>query len=139
MLHLKSNNVIYVFDCETVTISFSELCVFRTENHYLESLFENNYFESAHIWWQLWGGSTCALQYVGMRVTAQIKPLPRASATEELWSEYDFVVNQSRTSLLKGRADQLVRVHANARIAHRMRGLDYSGRELHFSIGRGSQ
>ena len=54
---------------------------------------------AAHIWWQLWGGSTPALQYVGMRVTAQTTA---ASATEELWSEYDFVVNQRRTRLLKG-------------------------------------
>ena len=74
---------------------------------------------------QLWGGSTStgtpALQHVGMRVTAQTIAAP---ATEELWSEYDFVVNQRRTSLLmiKGRAEKLVRVHANAR----MRGLDYS-------------
>ena len=48
------------------------------------------------------------------------------SATEELWSEYDFVVNQRRTRLLKGRAEKLVRVHANARVARRMRGLNYS-------------
>ena len=82
---------------------------------------------AAHVivWWQLWGGSTPALQYVGMRVTAQTTA---ASATEERtrWSEYDFVVNQRRTSLLKGRAEKLVRVHANARMARRMRGLDYS-------------
>ena len=68
-------------------------------------------------------GSTSALQYVGMRVTAQTTA---ASATEELWSEYDFVVNQRRTSPLKGRAEKLVRMHANARMAGRMRGLDYS-------------
>ena len=74
---------------------------------------------AAHIWWQLWGGSTPALQYVGMRTTAQTTA---ASATEELWSEYDFVVNQRRTRLLKGRAEKLVRVHANAR----MGGLNYS-------------
>ena len=76
---------------------------------------------AAHIWWQLWGGSTPALQYVG--TTAQTTA---ASATEELWSEYDFVVNQRRTRLLKGRAEKLVRVHANARMARRMRGLNYS-------------
>ena len=36
---------------------------------------------AAHVivWWQLWGGSTPALQYVGMRVTAQTTA---ASATE---------------------------------------------------------
>ena len=47
---------------------------------------------------------------------------------EQLWSEYAFVVNQRRTctSLLKGRAENLVRVRANARMARRMRGLDYS-------------
>ena len=78
---------------------------------------------AAHIWWQLWGGSTPALQYVGMRTTAQTTA---ASATEELWSEHDFVVNQRRTRLLKGRAEKLVRVHANARMARRMRGLNYS-------------
>ena len=49
---------------------------------------------AAHICWQLWGGSTPALQYFGMRVTAQTTT---ASATAELWSEYDFVVNQRRT------------------------------------------
>ena len=66
---------------------------------------------SAHIWWQLWGGSTPALQYdiVSMRVTAQTAA---ASATEELWSEYDFVANQRPTSVLKDRAEKLVRVHA---------------------------
>ena len=49
-----------------------------------------------------------------MCVTAQTTA---ASATEELWNEYDFVVNQRRTrrtSLLKGRAEELVRVHAKA-------------------------
>ena len=49
-----------------------------------------------------------------------------ASATKELWSECAFVVNQRRTSLLKGRAENLVRVRANARMARRMIGLDYS-------------
>ena len=39
---------------------------------------------------------------------------------------HDFVVNQRRTSLLEGRAEKLVRVHANARMARRVRGLNHS-------------
>ena len=61
-----------------------------------------------------------------MRVTVQTTAASSPPPKTELWSERDFVVNQRRTSLLKGRAEKLVRVHANARMARRMRGLDYS-------------
>ena len=77
----------------------------------------------AHVWWQQWGGRTPAMQYLGMHIPSQTTA---ASCSEELWSEYGFVINKRRNRMGKERAAKLVRVHCNARLNRRMRKVNYT-------------
>ena len=68
------------------------------------------------MWWQQWGKSTPALQFVAMRALAQTVS---ASCSEQAcnWSECDFVHSRRRNRLGKEYASLLVRGHNHARLA----------------------
>jgi hypothetical protein len=73
--------------------------------------------QPAHLWWQQWGKSTPALQFVAMRALAQTCS---ASCSEQAWSEYDIVHCRRRNRLEKAYASNLTRGHNQARFIRRM-------------------
>ena len=76
----------------------------------------------AHVWWQQWGKSAPALQYVAQRALAQTVS---ASCSEQAWSEYDAVHSRRRNRLKKEYSSLLVRGHNVARLIRRLRKVSY--------------
>ena len=77
---------------------------------------------AGHKWWQQWGKSTPALQYVSQRALAQTVS---ASCSEQAWSEYDFVHSRRRNRLAKNYASMLVRGHNLSRLKRRLKKVKY--------------
>jgi hypothetical protein len=75
-----------------------------------------------HTWWQQWGKSAPALQYVSQRALAQTVS---ASCSEQAWSEYDFIHSRRRNRLAKPYASMLVRGHNCARLKRRLKDVCY--------------
>ena len=84
MLHLKNNNAIYVFNRKTLAVCVYIVREIIVLNHAWEqsksiqvhltlstTLNAPIDVRAAHIWWQLWGGSTPVLRYVRIIVTTQ--------------------------------------------------------------------
>lgn len=72
----------------------------------------------AYEWWALYGSSAPQLKHLAMKVLSQPAS---ASASEQSWSEYDFVHSKRRNRLKVDVARQLVYVHSNLRLLRKLR------------------
>ena len=86
--------------------------------------------QPAHLWWQQWGRSTPALQFVAMRGLAQTVS---ASCSEQGWSEYDVVHCRRRNRLHKEYASKPTRGHNQARLIRRMSRVSYEQKFLEWT------
>jgi hypothetical protein len=86
--------------------------------------------QPAHLWWQQWGKSTPALQFVAMRALAQTVS---ASCSEQAWSEYDIIHCRRRNRLEKSYASKLTRGHNQARLIRRMSKVDYKQKYIEWT------
>jgi hAT family C-terminal dimerisation region len=76
---------------------------------------------AGHAWWLKFGTSSKELSYVAQRVLAQVSS---ACACERNWSAYDFVHSERRNRLVPERAEKLVYVFSNLRLAARAGAVD---------------
>lgn len=65
-------------------------------------------------WWEMYGAGAPELQRVAMRVLSLVAS---SSACERCWSIYDFIHSARRNKLAPERAEKLVRVYMNLRLA----------------------
>jgi len=70
----------------------------------------------AHQWWHIWGRETRELQYVAMRVLSQCSS---SCSCERSWSSYSFIHSKLRNRLTPARAEALVYVFTNGRLARK--------------------
>ncbi len=75
----------------------------------------------AHVWWNSYGATTPLLQKLAIKVLSRGVS---ACACERNWSTYDFI-HSKRRNLRPGRANDLVYVFSNLRLAKRIQDLDY--------------
>ena len=69
-----------------------------------------------HSWWKSYGAATPQLQQLAMKILSQPAS---AAASEQSWSEYDFVHSKKRNRLKSQVASKLVYVHSNLRLLSR--------------------
>ena len=69
------------------------------------------------MWWKSYGSATPQLQKLAMRILSQPAS---AAASEQSWSEYDFVHDKKRNRLKTDVAQKLVYVHSNLRYLCRL-------------------
>jgi hypothetical protein len=72
--------------------------------------------------WQQWGQQVPELQTVGMTVLSQCSV---ASACERNWSTYDFIHSKKRNRLTPQRAQDLVHVFSDLRLAHKVNSIEF--------------
>jgi hypothetical protein len=72
--------------------------------------------------WQQWGQQVPELQTVGVTVLSQCSA---ASACEHNWSTYDFIHSKKRNRLTPQRAQDLVHVFSDLRLAHKVNNIEF--------------
>jgi len=72
--------------------------------------------------WQQWGQQVLELQTVGVTVLSQCSA---ASACERNWSTYDFIHSKKRNRLTPQRAQDLVHVFSDLRLAHKVNNIEF--------------
>lgn len=65
-------------------------------------------------WWETYGVGAPELQRVAKRILSQVSS---SSACERCWSVYDFIHSARRNRLAPERAEKLVRIYMNLRLA----------------------
>jgi hypothetical protein len=72
--------------------------------------------------WQQWGQQVPKLQIVSVMVLSQCSA---ASACERNWSTYDFIHSKKRNRLTSQRAQDLVHVFSDLRLAHKVNSIEF--------------
>jgi hypothetical protein len=72
--------------------------------------------------WQQWGQQVLELQTVGVTVLSQCSA---ASACERNLSTYDFIHSKKRNRLTPQRAQDLVHVFSDLRLAHKVNNIEF--------------
>jgi hypothetical protein len=80
-----------------------------------------------HLWRSTYGASYPTLQKVAVRVLSQVSS---ACACERNWSNYDFIHNRKRNRLQPERADDIVYVFSNLRLANKVFDVEYEEKFL---------
>jgi hAT family C-terminal dimerisation region len=90
----------------------------------------------AYKWWQTFGIGVPELRLVAMRVLSQVVS---ACSCERNWSTFDFIHNRRRNRLNSDKANGLVFIFSNLRLADKVADVQYEEDSIAWDVDSGSE